>query len=178
MYWCLLWTNIPSPDLHSLASWWVTLWIGTIVKKFQQFNTNNKIKWKGKAEKLFKKFCLSNDWKFELSDKIQEAGNKELASFFTLLVGLTGWQKKGRKPQNAGGSHFVMVSQLVNKSFITKQILVSFPVNQSTSVSKRVGWWFVSSGPQTLGSWGDKTPISFDRGKKYSSYWNIPSKAI
>ena len=90
MYSCLLWTNIPSPDLHSLASWWVTLWIGTIVKKFQQSNTNNKIKWKGKAEK----FCLSNDWKLELSDKIQEAGNKELASFFTLLVGLTGWQKK------------------------------------------------------------------------------------
>ena len=45
---------------------------------------------KGKAEKLFKKYCLSNDWKLELSDKIQEAGNKELASFFTLLVGLTG----------------------------------------------------------------------------------------
>ena len=90
MYWCLLWTNIPSPDFHSLASWWVTLWIGTIVKKLQQLNTNNKIKWKGKAEK----FCLSNDWKLELGDKIQEAGNKELASFFTLLVGLTGWQKR------------------------------------------------------------------------------------
>ena len=84
--------------------------------------------------------------------------------------------KKGRKPQNAEGSHFVMVSQLVNKSFITRQILDSVPVNQSTSVSKRVGWWFVSSGSQTLGSWGDKTLLSIDRGQKYSLYRNNPSK--
>ena len=47
--------------------------------------------------------------------------------------------KKGRKPQNAEGSHFVMVSQLVNKSFITRQILDSVPIDQSTSVSKQVG---------------------------------------
>ena len=87
MYWCLLWTNIPSPDFFvgDIVNWYDCKEISTI--EHQQQN-------QGKAEKLFKKFCLSNDWKLELGDKIQEAGNKELASFFSLLVGLTGWQKK------------------------------------------------------------------------------------
>ena len=40
---------------------------------------------KGKGKKAVQKVL-----ELELSDKIQEAGHKELASFFTLLVGLTG----------------------------------------------------------------------------------------
>ena len=50
-----------------------------------EFQQQNQVKGKGKKVSPFQ-----NDWKLELSDKIQEAGNKELASFFTLLVGLTG----------------------------------------------------------------------------------------
>ena len=54
-----------------------------------EFQQQNQVK--GKGKKVVQKVSpFQNDWKLELSDKIQEAGNKELASFFTLLVGLTG----------------------------------------------------------------------------------------
>ena len=84
MYWCLLWTNIPSPDLHSLASWEVTLWIGTIVKKFQQLNTNNKIKWKGKAKK-FRLSKMIGSWSSVTKYRKQAIRSWQASSLYWLV---------------------------------------------------------------------------------------------
>ena len=67
-----------------IVNWYDCKEIATI-----EFQQQNQVK--GKGKKVVQKVLpFQNDWKLELSDKIQEAGNKELASFFTLLVGLTG----------------------------------------------------------------------------------------